>query len=330
MEFLTKSNAYSEEEEEEEEEEEDDEIRGVACDFFPNSRTQNQEWVQHPPINQPLDHHPLMDLSLRMETNGFGVVEREHMFDKVVTPSDVGKLNRLVIPKQHAEKYFPLDSATNDKGLILNFEDPNGKPWRFRYSYWNSSQSYVMTKGWSRFVKDKKLDAGDVVSFHRGVGDSARDRLFIDWRRRPNTLTPPPPPHHHHFSNPPLLFLPQSLRWATARHLPPPAQPPPHHRLYSNYAFEIPNLGMPHNNNSSMYYFRPTSMSSSPSEIVVHSEGSSMGIKKPTSGAAKRLRLFGVNMECAAEDGGGGGEDLSNGGVSRRGKQPFSLNWDLV
>ena len=72
-------------------------------------------------------------------------------------------------------------------------------------------------------------------------------------------------------------------------------------------------------------------MSSSPSEIVVHSEGSSMGIKKPTSGAAKRLRLFGVNMECAAEDGGGGGEDLSNGGVSRRGKQPFSLkNWDLV
>ncbi|KAL0372881.1 UNVERIFIED_CONTAM: B3 domain-containing protein [Sesamum calycinum] len=69
------------------------------------------------------------------------------MFDKVVTPSDVGKLNRLVIPKQHAEKYFPLDSSTNEKGLLLNFEDRNGKPWRFRYSYWNSSQSYVMTKG---------------------------------------------------------------------------------------------------------------------------------------------------------------------------------------
>uniref|UniRef100_A0A804NZ19 Protein kinase domain-containing protein n=1 Tax=Zea mays TaxID=4577 RepID=A0A804NZ19_MAIZE len=37
-------------------------------------------------------------------------VEKEHMFDKVVTPSDVGKLNRLVIPKQHAEKYFSLDA----------------------------------------------------------------------------------------------------------------------------------------------------------------------------------------------------------------------------
>uniref|UniRef100_A0A803NSH8 TF-B3 domain-containing protein n=1 Tax=Cannabis sativa TaxID=3483 RepID=A0A803NSH8_CANSA len=99
------------------------------------------------------------------------------MFDKVVTPSDVGKLNRLVIPKQHAEKYFPLDnsSTTEDssKGLLLNFEDRNGKSWRFRYSYWNSSQSYVMTKGWSRFVKEKKLDAGDIVSFERGVGDES-------------------------------------------------------------------------------------------------------------------------------------------------------------
>ncbi|KAM6600064.1 hypothetical protein CsatA_019673 [Cannabis sativa] len=125
--------------------------------------------------------------------------QREHMFDKVVTPSDVGKLNRLVIPKQHAEKYFPLDnsSTTEDssKGLLLNFEDRNGKSWRFRYSYWNSSQSYVMTKGWSRFVKEKKLDAGDIVSFERGVGDeSAKARLYIDWRRRPH--------HHHHHHHP--------------------------------------------------------------------------------------------------------------------------------
>lgn len=119
------------------------------------------------------------------------MVEKEHMFDKVVTPSDVGKLNRLVIPKQHAEKYFPLDSSSNDKGLLLNFEDRNGKLWRFRYSYWNSSQSYVMTKGWSRFVKEKKLDAGDVVSFHRGALQSHRHRLYIDWRRRPDHAADP-------------------------------------------------------------------------------------------------------------------------------------------
>lgn len=109
---------------------------------------------------------------------------REYLFDKAVTPSDVGKLNRLVIPKQHAEKYFPLDVNSNEKGLILNFEDNTGNAWRFRYSYWNSSQSYVLTKGWSRFVKDKKLEAGDIVSFHRG--STQTHRLYISWRRRPS------------------------------------------------------------------------------------------------------------------------------------------------
>uniref|UniRef100_A0A7C8Z8A6 TF-B3 domain-containing protein n=1 Tax=Opuntia streptacantha TaxID=393608 RepID=A0A7C8Z8A6_OPUST len=138
--------------------------------------------------------------------NNFGGnVEKEHMFDKVVTPSDVGKLNRLVIPKQHAEKYFPLDSSRDEKGLLLNFEDRTGKAWRFRYSYWNSSQSYVMTKGWSRFVKEKKLDAGDIVSFHRG-----NNKFFIDWRRRPrpdDALLPPPPLLHFSFHHrpPPLV-----------------------------------------------------------------------------------------------------------------------------
>ncbi|KAK7392647.1 hypothetical protein VNO78_21091 [Psophocarpus tetragonolobus] len=113
--------------------------------------------------------------------------EKEPMFEKPLTPSDVGKLNRLVIPKQHAEKYFPLSGgATADsaecKGLLLSFEDESGKCWRFRYSYWNSSQSYVLTKGWSRYVKDKRLDAGDVVLFERHRADA--HRLFIGWRRR--------------------------------------------------------------------------------------------------------------------------------------------------
>lgn len=118
---------------------------------------------------------------------------QEHMFDKAVTPSDVGKLNRLVIPKQHAEKYLPLDKHANEKGLLLNFEDSKGKEWRFQYSYWNSSQSYVLTKGWRRFVKEKKLDAGDIVSFHRATHqDPNLQRLFISCRRKPCSTAQPP------------------------------------------------------------------------------------------------------------------------------------------
>lgn len=107
---------------------------------------------------------------------------REQLFEKAVTPSDVGKLNRLVIPKQHAEKHFPLQSGNTSKGVLLNFEDLNGKVWRFRYSYWNSSQSYVLTKGWSRFVKEKNLKAGDIVSFQRST--SGDKQLYIDFKAR--------------------------------------------------------------------------------------------------------------------------------------------------
>ncbi|KAL3751404.1 hypothetical protein ACJRO7_012257 [Eucalyptus globulus] len=110
---------------------------------------------------------------------------RQLLFEKAVTPSDVGKLNRLVIPKQHAEKHFPLRNGTSSatsKGVLLNFEDTGGKVWRFRYSYWNSSQSYVLTRGWSRFVKEKGLTAGDIVSFHQSAGPEKQ--LHIGYRRR--------------------------------------------------------------------------------------------------------------------------------------------------
>ncbi|GLJ08173.1 hypothetical protein SUGI_0082930 [Cryptomeria japonica] len=113
---------------------------------------------------------------------------REHLFDKAVTPSDVGKLNRLVIPKHHAQRCFPLDLASREKGLLLTFEDTAGKTWRFRYSYWNSSQSYVLTKGWSGYVKATQLQAGDIVTFERSTGGSRQ--LFVRFRPRPcNALT---------------------------------------------------------------------------------------------------------------------------------------------
>ncbi|XP_062208334.1 AP2/ERF and B3 domain-containing protein Os01g0141000-like [Phragmites australis] len=110
---------------------------------------------------------------------------RAPLFEKTVTPSDVGKLNRLVVPKQHAEKHFSLKRAPETaigNGVLLNFEDGEGKVWRFRYSYWNSSQSYVLTKGWSRFVREKSLQAGDTVAFSRSTY-APEKHLLIDYRK---------------------------------------------------------------------------------------------------------------------------------------------------
>jgi hypothetical protein len=213
------------------------------------------------------------------------IVEREHMFDKVVTPSDVGKLNRLVIPKQHAEKYFPLasSSAATENGLLLSFEDRNGKSWRFRYSYWNSSQSYVMTKGWSRFVKEKKLDAGDIVSFERGVGEFAKNRLYIDWRRRPiDALNP-------------ILKLPNQPpfpRWAT--------------RLYSLPSSVSVSVSVPRHDPYQYhhpYYHHHHHPTAPHDRIVAVPQLADQGDHVPAvhrgKTVAKRLRLFGVNMECS-------------------------------
>ncbi|KAK4765564.1 hypothetical protein SAY86_026654 [Trapa natans] len=119
------------------------------------------------------------------------LASREVLFEKTVTPSDVGKLNRLVIPKQDAERHFPTQKSDSGsaatakyKGLLLNFEDELGRVWRFRYSYWNSSQSYVLTKGWSHFVKEKGLKAGEVICFKRSTGPEKK--LYIERRPRCN------------------------------------------------------------------------------------------------------------------------------------------------
>ncbi|KAK8489911.1 hypothetical protein V6N13_003025 [Hibiscus sabdariffa] len=273
----------------------------------------------------------LMDLSLGNNNNneesnvvgscrggdgddGSRSIEKEHMFDKTVTPSDVGKLNRLVIPKQYAEKYFPLDSSSIEKGLLLNFEDRSGKLWRFRYSYWNSSQSYVMTKGWSRFVKEKRLVAGDIVSFQRGVGESAKDQLYIDWRRRPNVLDPSPFPHIQLQSQ---FNFPQPVRWGRLYSLPQPICMPrnyePLHRLnYSIYPYNHPHQQQQQQQQQAFTYGNVSGyhLTSSSHQIgALQGGGRGRGRVEPmvidsvpiiqgNKTAAKRLRLFGVNMDC--------------------------------
>ncbi|CAH8335393.1 unnamed protein product [Eruca vesicaria subsp. sativa] len=96
------------------------------------------------------------------------------LFRKELTPSDVGKLNRLVIPKKYAVKYLPFlkdDRDEREEGGIgedveVVFYDREMRPWKFRYCYWKSSQSFVFTRGWNGFVKEKSLKEKDVITFY--------------------------------------------------------------------------------------------------------------------------------------------------------------------
>ncbi|KAH6828780.1 hypothetical protein C2S53_012917 [Perilla frutescens var. hirtella] len=93
------------------------------------------------------------------------------LFQKELTPSDVSKLNRLVIPKKYALKYFPRISDVKERNggnvddIELVFFDRSMRSWNFRYCYWKSSQSFVFTRGWNRFAKEKGLRSRDRVIF---------------------------------------------------------------------------------------------------------------------------------------------------------------------
>ncbi|XP_074281251.1 B3 domain-containing protein At3g11580-like [Silene latifolia] len=247
--------------------------------------------------NSTTNANNMVDRSETASSSTITTLDKEHMFEKPLTPSDVGKLNRLVIPKQHAEKYLPLAAAANAAnttadggagggGLLLGFEDETGKCWRFRYSYWNSSQSYVLTKGWSRYVKEKKLDAGDVVLFERHRFEP--DRFFIGWRRRG--------------SNPPVQ---QTVGW-TARS---PSSSSYNFNINNNpnYNHEGYNSQTYYNNNhqqnvvQSQQCYAPSHQVSAFTNFLPQGKVEARQ-KSKKSGNSKRVRLFGVNLECQVEE----------------------------
>ncbi|KDO59412.1 hypothetical protein CISIN_1g018549mg [Citrus sinensis] len=128
-----------------------------------------------------------------------GSYSSRQLFQKELTPSDVGKLNRLVIPKKYAVKYFPQIServeehAENDKAddVQLVFHDKSMKLWKFRYCYWKSSQSFVFTRGWNRFVKENQLKANDTICFYlcelRDIAKGTKTFGMIDAKKGENS-----------------------------------------------------------------------------------------------------------------------------------------------
>jgi len=221
---------------------------------------------------------------------------REHLFNKTVTPSDVGKLNRIVIPKQFAEKYFSLDvdvdvesGECKRNGVLLNFEDSTYKTWRFRYSFWNSSQSYVLTRGWNRFVKEKRLQAGDIVTFERSCATSISHKHFISFSRRRcrrlcNVLPTAAP-------SPPLKSFLQSINPFTAARYPQRSklfnsQLPPIIDPVDNCSIPSPNF---------LYFMSPESVTGegNPSSL----DFVDLREAPPSTDGNSFVRLFGVNLQ---------------------------------
>ncbi|KAE8123939.1 hypothetical protein FH972_018854 [Carpinus fangiana] len=94
--------------------------------------------------------------------------EPEQEFEKILSPTDI-RSYRLYLPKTRAARFCPLANGSH----LVSVYDVEMKRWPMHFC--NSSGKAYLTRGWSRFAKEKKLREGDKITFYelnckRGTG----------------------------------------------------------------------------------------------------------------------------------------------------------------
>ncbi|OMP09728.1 AUX/IAA protein [Corchorus olitorius] len=128
-----------------------------------------------------------------------------HMFCKTLTASDTSTHGGFSVPRRAAEDCFPpLDYKQTRPSQELVAKDLHGVEWRFRHIYRGQPRRHLLTTGWSIFVSQKNLVAGDAVLFLRGEDGELRlgirravrprnglpDSVMVKQNSYPNVLSP--------------------------------------------------------------------------------------------------------------------------------------------
>ncbi|XP_056693271.1 auxin response factor 4 isoform X2 [Spinacia oleracea] len=112
-----------------------------------------------------------------------------HMFCKTLTASDTSTHGGFSVPRRAAEDCFPpLDYKLQRPSQELVAKDLHGVEWRFRHIYRGQPRRHLLTTGWSIFVSQKNLVAGDAVLFLRG--EDGELRLGLRRTLRPKSGLP--------------------------------------------------------------------------------------------------------------------------------------------
>ncbi|KAG8071521.1 hypothetical protein GUJ93_ZPchr0006g45975 [Zizania palustris] len=97
--------------------------------------------------------------------------EKPASFAKTLTQSDANNGGGFSVPRYCAETIFPrLDYAADPPVQTVVTKDVHGNAWNFRHIYRGTPRRHLLTTGWSTFVNQKKLVAGDSIVFLRGDG----------------------------------------------------------------------------------------------------------------------------------------------------------------
>ncbi|KAI5072029.1 hypothetical protein GOP47_0012135 [Adiantum capillus-veneris] len=125
------------------------------------------------------------------------IVEDEHvdvqssvrMFTKILTASDTSTHGGFSVLRKHAEDCLPpLDMSQDPPCQDLVATDLHGQEWKFRHTYRGHPRRHLLTTGWSVFVSNKRLVAGDAVIFLRG--ENGELRVGIRRAKRQQTIQP--------------------------------------------------------------------------------------------------------------------------------------------
>ncbi|KAL2623787.1 hypothetical protein R1flu_008032 [Riccia fluitans] len=97
----------------------------------------------------------------------------QFMLQKMLKPSDVGNLGRIVLPKKDAESHLPWLGAR--EGIAFPCEDyDTGDKLNLRYRFWpnNKSRMYLL-ENTGDFVKKHNLEEGDRLMIYKNVQDDS-------------------------------------------------------------------------------------------------------------------------------------------------------------
>nr|ARR29286.1 auxin response factor 2 [Cyrtomium guizhouense] len=97
-----------------------------------------------------------------------------HMFCKTLTASDTSTHGGFSVPRKHAICLPQLDMTRFPPSQELIATDLHGVKWSFRHIYRGQPKRHLLTTGWSVFVSQKRLVAGDAVIFLRGEDGELR------------------------------------------------------------------------------------------------------------------------------------------------------------
>ncbi|CAL9102588.1 auxin response factor 18 [Musa acuminata AAA Group] len=123
--------------------------------------------IRMAPIRSDIPDY-IEDEGLVPEMNEIDVHEKPTSFAKTLTQSDANNGGGFSVPRYCAETIFPrLDYTADPPVQNVIAKDVHGKVWKFRHIYRGTPRRHLLTTGWSNFVNQKKLVAGDSIVFLR-------------------------------------------------------------------------------------------------------------------------------------------------------------------